>query len=164
MKLPEADVTVQTGGAGSEKSFGIGNEGLALSILRDKLYSNPIRSICREISCNARDAHREVGTPDKPIEIYLPNALDPHLKIKDYGPGITPERMDNVFIMLCNSTKNSDNVQTGGFGLGAKTPFAYTTQFSVITTTEQCGRRTKRTYMLYIDESKIGRASCRERV
>jgi hypothetical protein len=137
MRLPEADVTVETGGAGSEKSFGIGNEGLALSILRDKLYSNPIRSICREISCNARDAHREVGTPDRPIEIYLPNALDPHLKIKDYGPGITPERMDNVFIMLCNSTKNGDNLQTGGFGLGAKTPFAYTTQFSVITITPE---------------------------
>ena len=47
------------------------NKGLIFKILRSKMYSDPIGSICREISSNCRDAHREVKTPNRPIEIEL---------------------------------------------------------------------------------------------
>jgi hypothetical protein len=158
MKIAKRIVTVERGGDVPEESFGIGNLGRILVVLRSKMYSNPIRSICREISCNARDAHREVGTPDKPIEIHLPHCIDSHYKIKDWGPGITPDRMSNVFLLYGNTTKDQSNEQTGGFGLGAKTPFAYADQFSVVTTTPEAdGTRTKRSYVAYIDESEEGK-------
>lgn len=158
MKIAKRIVSVERGGNVPEESFGIGNLGRILVVLRSKMYSNPIRSICREISCNARDAHREVGTPEKPIQIHLPNVLDSHFKVKDWGPGITPDRMSNVFLLYGNTTKDQSNQQTGGFGLGAKTPFAYADQFSIVTTTPEAdGTRTKRSYVAYIDESEEGK-------
>lgn len=152
MKLIPREVNVIRGGEGTERRFTVGNVGRILNILREKMYSDPIRAIAREISCNARDAHREVGTPDLPIQIQLPNSLDPHLKIKDWGPGICPDRMYNIFIRYGNSTKSNDNVQLGCWGLGSKTPFAYSDQFSIITTTGGV----KRTYIAFIDESDEG--------
>ena len=133
MRVSTPKIIIETGGEGCEESFAIGNLGFILSTLRDKMYSNPVKTICREISCNARDAHREVGTPELPIEIHLPYRFDSNFKIKDFGPGISPSRMSNVFIRYGNSTKNDSNTETGGFGLGAKTPFAYSDQFSIVT-------------------------------
>lgn len=163
MKLPEKKIFTKTS-SGIEESFGIGNIGLIFNILRNKLYSNPIGSVAREIMCNARDAHREVGTPDIPIEVHLPTHFDLNYKIKDYGPGINPDRMSNIFIQYANSTKRDDNIQTGGFGLGAKSPFAYTNQFTIITTNKEQrdGQEVhvKRTYIAYIDETEIGKMKC----
>jgi len=41
--------------------------------------------------------------------------------------------MENVFLKYAASTKRDSNTQTGGFGLGAKTPFAYTDSFVIKT-------------------------------
>jgi hypothetical protein len=159
MIIEEHKPSVETGGPTSyEESFSIGNIGRIMTILRNSMYANPIKAIIREISCNARDAHREIGTPDRPIEIHLPNAFDDQFTIKDCGLGISPKRMSEVFIQYGVSTKNADNTQTGGFGLGAKTPFAYSDQFSIITTTKNDdGTKTKRSYIAYIDESSAGK-------
>jgi len=123
--------------------------------LRNKMYSNPILAICREISCNARDAHREVGTPEIPIHIHLPNTLEPYWKVKDFGPGISPDRMSNVFIQYTASTKRDSNTQTGGFGLGAKTPFSYSDSFSIITNVDGI----QYNYSCNIDETRVGKLS-----
>jgi hypothetical protein len=136
-----------------EVSFDIKDKSLIFDILRSKMYSNPILSICREISCNARDAHREVGKFDLPIEIYLPTSFDPYFKVKDFGPGISPDRMYNIFINYASSTKTNDNIQTGGFGLGAKTPFSYSDNFSIITNFNGI----KYNYAAIIDETKVGK-------
>lgn len=136
-----------------EHFFSIEDQGMIFDILRSKMYSNPILAICREISCNARDAHREIGKADQPIEIHLPTALEPEFKIKDFGPGISPERMTNIFIKYTASTKRSDNVQTGGFGLGAKTPFSYSDQFTI--TTVHNGIRYS--YAASIDDTRVGK-------
>ncbi|HUS87854.1 MAG TPA: ATP-binding protein, partial [Desulfosporosinus sp.] len=161
MKRTKSNIVIETGGEGTEESFGIGNLGFILKVLRGKMYSNPIKAICREISSNSRDAHREIGKDDLPIEIHLPNTFDSHIKFKDYGPGIDPQRMSGVFILYGNTTKDSDNVQTGGFGLGAKTPFAYSDQFSIFTITpENRGDKIvniKRNYIAYIDPSEAGK-------
>lgn len=111
--------------------------GIILDILRSKMYQNPIAAICREISCNARDANREVGNHD-PIEISIENSpifnSDICISFKDQGPGISPERMADVFVNYGSSTKRDTNEQTGAFGLGAKTPFSYGDNYSIITT------------------------------
>lgn len=153
MKLNDVKPFVESSGQMVEEFFSIADTGMIFDILRKKMYSNPILSICREITCNARDAHREVGKSDVPIQIVLPNTLDWNYRIKDWGPGISPDRMSNIFIKYTASTKRDDNMQTGGFGLGAKTPFSYSDSFAVVTVHNGI----KYQYNAYIDESKVGK-------
>lgn len=96
-------------------------------------YQYKIRTPLQEIISNARDAHREAGCPEKAIKITLPTKLDNTFKVRDYGVGITPERMDNVFTSFGASTKRNSNNEVGGFGIGAKSPLCYTDQFNVTT-------------------------------
>src|ERR1019366_3856120 len=124
MKLETTISNIESSANMVEQSFLIGDASIIFDILRSKMYSNPVLAICREISCNARDAHREVNKNNTPIEIHLPNGLDPNYKIKDFGPGISPDRIENVFIRYGVSTKREDNIQTGAFGMGCKTPFS----------------------------------------
>lgn len=153
MKLDEEKINIVSSGITQEQAFGIGNIGMVLEILRSKMYQDPISAIVREICSNARDAHREVGKSDLPIEISLPNSFDLNFRVRDFGPGISDDRMANVFTQYANSTKRSDNIQTGGFGLGAKTPFSYSDTFTIITIVNGV----KKTYTAYIDESKMGK-------
>lgn len=153
MKLTDVRPTIETSGDLQEQFFSIKDQGMIFDILRNKMYSNPILAICREISCNARDAHREVGTPEVPVHIYLPNHMEKYYKVKDFGPGISPERMSNIFIQYTASTKRESNVQTGGFGLGAKTPFSYSDTFSIVTNVDGI----QYNYSCFIDETKVGK-------
>lgn len=153
MKLNEARPYLETSGSFEEQEFSIEDVGMLFDILRNKMYSDPILAIAREVSCNARDAHREVNKQDIPVEIQLPNALEPLYKIKDFGPGISPDRMSKVFLKYTASTKRGDNLQTGGYGLGAKTPFSYSDTFSIIT----IFNNVKYMYTAVIDESKVGK-------
>lgn len=112
-------------------NFGISDVRLVVDIL-SKLYAYPIRTLVQEYICNGRDAMREAGTWGKqPIEITVPNTLDPVFKVRDYGVGITPDRMENIFVNYGSSTKRNTNAQTGGFGIGAKSAFSYTDSFSI---------------------------------
>lgn len=153
MKLNDIRPQIETSGELKEQFFSIQDQGMIFDILRNKMYSNPILAICREISCNARDAHREVGTPEIPVHIHLPTSLEPFYKIKDFGPGISPDRMSNIFIKYTASTKRDDNIQTGGFGLGAKTPFSYSDTFTILTNYDGI----QYNYACFIDETKVGK-------
>lgn len=153
MKIESIPTFIETSSNFESHQFGIDDLSMIFEILRSKLYSNPIGSIVREVSCNARDAHREVGKETLPIEIHLPSRLEPTFEVRDFGPGISKERMANVFVKYAASTKRSDNFQNGGFGLGAKTPFSYTDSFTIVT----CVNGTKSTYAAYIDETRVGK-------
>lgn len=112
--------------------FTIAANGKAFEILSSTLYQDKIGSIVREISCNAYDAHRENGTPDLPFEIHLPSIMEPYFSVKDYGIGMNTHTVENVFTSLFVSTKEGSNDSVGAFGLGSKTPFAYTDTFNVV--------------------------------
>lgn len=135
--------------------FGVSSPALIFDILCNKMYENPLRTMVQEYMANARDAHREVHNDTTPIDIVLPTPLDPHLRIRDFGPGITPERMDNVFVKLGASTKRADNVQTGGFGVGAKVGWAYSKSFIIESTTAGICRK----YLAYLGDGNIGKLS-----
>lgn len=112
-------------------NFGISDVRLVVDIL-SKLYAYPIRTLVQEYICNGRDAMREAGTWGKlPIEITVPTTLDPVFKVRDFGVGISPDRMASVFVNYGSSTKRNTNTQTGGFGIGAKSAFSYTDSFTV---------------------------------
>jgi hypothetical protein len=111
--------------------FGIGDVSTIIDILRNRLYSNPIRTLTQEYLCNCRDSHRESGNAHVPVRVTLPTKLDSVIKFRDFGTGLSPERVKNVFVLYGKSTKRLDNVQTGGFGIGAKSAWAYTDSFII---------------------------------
>jgi hypothetical protein len=128
---------------------------MIVSILRDKLYSNKVAAVCREVASNSRDANREAGRGDVPVVINISQGqslLDDCMTVsfKDSGIGISPSRIDNVFLKYGSSTKRDSNVQTGGFGIGAKTPFAYTNEFLISTISEEDGKRLHNVYQAVI--------------
>lgn len=159
MKLKFTEAEIERSSSFEATQFDIGDKRIIMEILRGKMYSNPIQTICQEISCNARDAHKEVGKVDIPIEIKLPNKLEPFFYIKDFGPGISPDRVSNVYVLYGVSTKRHANDEDGGFGLGSKSPFSYTDTFSVIVVTTENGKRIRREYLAHIDESGLGQMS-----
>ncbi|MDD5649429.1 MAG: ATP-binding protein [Candidatus Nanoarchaeia archaeon] len=161
MRLESKPTEVVTSQQFTEFEFGIksADMGLVLEILRSKLYSNPIGAICREIASNARDANRE-SENNVPIEIAINSSVismsDMTISFRDYGPGISPERMADVFVNYGSSTKRESDEYTGGFGLGAKTPFSYTDNFTI----ETIVAGIKYTYVAAIEEGRKGKIYC----
>lgn len=125
--------------------------GHAFKILSSTMYSRPKHAIIREIGCNAADAHTIQGTPDRPFEIKLPNNNDPLFWIRDFGPGIPPEQMADLYLNYFDSTKRTDNSQIGGFGLGAKTPLCYTNSFNVTSVNNGVSR----SYVIHLNNEGI---------
>lgn len=100
-------------------------------IVLDGLYSNKIRAVLRELSTNAFDSHVEAGIPDTPFDIRLPTVLEPTFAIRDYGVSLSHDNVMNLYPRVFESTKDKTNTQVGSFGLGSKSPFAYTDSFTV---------------------------------
>jgi hypothetical protein len=94
------------------------------------LYSNPIKAILREYSTNARDSHVEAGT-ERPFDVQLPSARHPMFMIRDYGTGMSPERIETICNTYGASTKRDTNQSTGKFGLGFKSALSYVKSFGV---------------------------------
>jgi hypothetical protein len=134
--LLEAPALEQVSRHGSVKTQAIemGDPGTMMSYMFDTIYTNKIKVIVQELACNARDAHREIGNPDEPITIKLPTEFDPAFFIQDHGVGLSPTRINEIYRKIGNSTKRGSNSQTGGFGIGSKTPWAKVNLFLVKTT------------------------------
>ena len=96
-------------------------------------YSDPIKAILQELGANAADSHVRVGKEAVPFSVKLPNTLDPHLRIRDYGVGMSEEVIYDVYINYMKSDKTETNSETGCFGIGSKTPLAYADQFNITT-------------------------------
>lgn len=133
MKINNNSSNLKTNNINAESiEFGIGDVSTIIDILRNRLYANPIRTLTQEYLCNARDSHRDAGNRETPISVTLPTKLDSVMKIRDYGTGLSPDRVRDVFVNYGSSTKRGDNLQTGGFGIGAKSAWAYTDSFTVL--------------------------------
>lgn len=154
MLLNVTKVEIEQSGQIKESEFGIADTGMIMRHMITTIYSDKIGTVVREIGSNARDAHREFGTPDRPIRIKFPNKFEPTFEVRDWGCGISPDRMQNIFIKMGASTKRGDNTQTGGFGIGAKTPWCYTDTFTIRTTAMENGQLVHREYAAVTDEEK----------
>jgi len=158
MKVEAPVIPIDRSSIKNELSFDIGDKGMVFSILRKQMYPNPVKTFIQELMSNQRDAHREAGKADMPIDVQLPTSFNPEIIFRDYGPGIDPDRMANVFIKYGSSTKRGSNDQTGGFGLGAKTPLAYTDSFAISTFIPDAeGNMRRRVYTVYVDETNVGK-------
>jgi len=100
-------------------------------------YANPIDSIVREIVSNAFDAHVDAGYKgDVEIEITersdLTGTSDMFI-VRDFGTGISPKIMKEIYSKFGKSTKRETNDSIGAFGFGAKSPLGYSNMFELIT-------------------------------
>lgn len=119
-------------GSKGSKSFGVNTQNSKFfRVMSDTLYTDKIGSIIRELASNAIDGQRAQGNLDTPFDIFLPCRQNPKFCIRDYGTGLSPEDIEGVYTRYFESTKDQNEDDIGGFGLGAKTPFAYTDSFIV---------------------------------
>jgi len=144
-------------GEGFESSDYTVDNALAMLVLRDKIYVQPQLAVVREVMSNARDANRENGKAKVPIEVFIDES-NPVLIIKDSGIGISPERL-KFFTRYGGSTKRNDNTQTGGWGLGCKSPFAVSDQFTVNTVWADEKGKHQATYLMFINDSSLSSLS-----
>ncbi len=131
--------------------FRIRNSAKAFNILSSGLYANKIKAIIRELSCNAVDSHVAAGKPDVPFDVHLPTNLEPWFAIRDYGTGLNHDQVTNIYTTYFESTKTSSNQFIGALGLGSKSPFSYTDNFTV--TAVQDGM--KRIYSAFINDQGV---------
>lgn len=125
----ERNVTIN---AGERSTFKITEDAKIFHMLISGLYENKPQSITREIWSNARDAHVEAGTPDRPFDVTFPSVFNPTFRVRDYGPGMEHAAIMDLYTNLGKSTKEDSNDGVGKFGIGAKSPFSYTDTFSVV--------------------------------
>lgn len=119
---------VSSSGVQTTSAFGIARTPHMFNILSSGLYSDKVAAVIREIGCNAMDAHIMGGNPDLPFEVKLPTALDRSFYVKDWGPGLDDREVRELYTTYGWSSKQQSDDVTGAFGLGSKSPFAYTTQ------------------------------------
>jgi len=129
--------------------FKIAMNSKTFRMLSDTLYSDKRKAVIRELSCNAYDAQRAAGTlQTHKIKVDLPTTLSPIFKIRDYGIGMSEETVMSLYLTYGESTKDTSNDDIGCFGIGSKSPFAYTDLFTV---TSYYGGTIK-TYTVYLEE------------
>ena len=129
MKLEEKVCRVITNIKDSEKeSFKIKASAKAYYVLSN-LYSFPKHAVIRELSTNAYDSHIQSGKGDIPFEVHIPTWHEPFFEIKDYGTGLSPESIKNLYITYFDSDKIHTNELNGCLGLGSKSPFTVSSSF-----------------------------------
>lgn len=131
MRITAVTDTLEKSDGLNSKSFSIHfNEKLA-RMLSKGIYQNVIRAPIRELACNGLDSHRAAGKAHVPIQVHLPNVLEPYFEVRDEGLGLNDEGIYSLFTTYGGSNKDHSNDDIGGFGLGSKSPFAYTNTFNV---------------------------------
>lgn len=123
----------------------------AFRMLIDGLYENKAQSIVREIWSNALDGHIAAGCKDRPFDVVFPSVYNPVFSVRDYGTSLSHVDIMELYTTVFMSTKEGTNDATGKFGLGSKSPFAYTDTFSVTAYLDG----TKRLYTALIAEDGI---------
>lgn len=109
-----------------------------------KFYSDPIGSLIRETASNALDSHRTAKV-DEPIIVSISIS---EFSVEDFGTGIDANDVENILKKYGKSTKRDDPNALGAFGLGFKSPMAYSNSFYFI------GRKNgvERKYMMFESE------------
>lgn len=98
----------------------------------DKTYTDKEMAVVREYATNAIDAMTVAGKSDRAIFVHCPTVAEPYFSVRDFGYGMSPEEMDDVFNSLGETTKNRSNDLIGMMGIGSKAGFAYSDAFNVI--------------------------------
>jgi hypothetical protein len=151
MKLHATDHAVQRGGEMIETQFTVRTTAKTFAILSSGLYSDKIAAPIRELCCNAYDAHVAANNAETAFDVQLPNSLDPTFSVRDYGTGLSDDAVRNLYTTYFDSTKTDSDAMIGALGLGSKSPFAYTSSFSI----ESRHNGLKAMYAAFINENGV---------
>lgn len=137
------------------KQFSIKHSPKMFKMLSDGVYKDKLAAFIREIANNCADEHRMSGTK-RPFEITLPTQLSATMEFKDFGRGLSEEGVFNLYTTYGASTKDAINdingeEIVGGFGIGSKSPFAYTDSFIV----ESRHEGVFRAYVAMLDDQRM---------
>lgn len=148
MIIKDQETTLETiGTIQDESNFKMRTSQKAFQIL-SSLYSDKPLAIVRELGCNAMDSHIASGQPNRPFHIHIPNSLEPWLTIQDFGTGISHENIYEIYSVYFASTKTNTNAQVGMLGLGSKSPFCYSDNFTITSIHDSV----KRIYNAYFNQ------------
>lgn len=148
---PKSEPAVYSNDIGEQNQFSIKIDGHIFRTLMDGMYEHKVPSVVREILANAFDAHIEAGNTTDPVRVFLPSAFNHTFRIRDYGPGMTHDFVMKLYTQLGHSEKRTSDTQTGMFGLGSKSPFSITDQFTVMV----FDGTSKRVYSAFINDDGI---------
>lgn len=128
------DVNASSGGVNViEMSIDTTRKAKLFKILSHSLYKDSVTSIIRELCSNAYDSHLMAKALNTPFDITIPTWSNMFFVIRDYGLGLNQEDGEKTIFSYLGSSKDeieSTNI-IGGWGLGSKSPYAYTSNFEV---------------------------------
>lgn len=106
-----------------------------MQILSKNLYSDSVGSCVRELSANSLDSMRAAEVTDRPIIVTLgrTNNGNYEFTVQDFGVGLSHKEVCDIISKYGKSTKKLSASQLGYYGLGWKSPLAYTSSFTFIT-------------------------------
>lgn len=148
MIIAEKINRVASGGLGKNIKFKMEANSTGFNILIKNIYTNQITAIVRELGTNALESHIKAGT-DRPFKVELPTHDKPNFVIRDYGTGLTPDDIENIYSVMFCSDKRDSNEVNGCFGIGSKCPYAYTDNYTL----ESFVEGKKYIYACFLDEA-----------
>jgi hypothetical protein len=132
MIVPETEKTIISSGISNVQEYKILANSKMMNILSNNIYSNKVRAVMRELSTNAYDSHVSAGKKEVPFDVYLPTESNTEFKIRDYGTGLCPEDVIQLYSTYGSSNKTNSNEFVGFMGLGSKSPFSVVSSFTTI--------------------------------
>ena len=135
-------------------SLDLDSANMLMQMLSKNLYSDGIGSSIRETASNALDSHRKANVDTPIIVSFIKNDEGNYeFTVEDFGTGLDADDVENIISKYGKSTKRLDANALGMFGLGFKSPLAYSASFYFI-----CRKAgIERKYMMYEgdEENKI---------
>jgi hypothetical protein len=129
MELNTANTTMKNNFQNA-KAFTAEVSAVTFQMFSSMIYQHKKAAFVRELVSNAVDSHIEAGI-DTPIKVTLPNYGNPYFIVEDFGVGLDEEAFESIYTCYTKSTKRNSNLGIGGFGVGSKSPFAYTNSFQI---------------------------------
>ena len=153
----QTEIAILSDGVSQETvnmSLDLDSANMLMQMLSKNLYSDGIGSSIRETVSNALDSHRKANV-DKPIIVSFYKNDDDNYEftVEDFGTGLDHDDVTNIISKYGKSTKRLDANALGMFGLGFKSPLAYSSSFYFV-----CRKAgIERKYMMYEgdEENKI---------
>lgn len=120
-----------------------------MQMLSKTLYSDGVGSPIRETVSNALDSHRKAGV-DKPIVVSFKQGEGGNYEfsVEDFGIGLDHKDVWEIISKYGKSTKRESDEELGLFGLGFKSPLAYSSSFYFTVRKDGIERK----YMMYEGE------------
>lgn len=114
-----------------QAKFTLAENSALFDILCNKIYSNKVRAVIRELTCNAIDSHIEAGQTRR-VEIKLPQRSGDEFYIQDFGTGLSKEQCLKLYVTYGMSTKTETNDAVGFMGIGSKSFWSVTNMATIV--------------------------------